>query len=323
MKALCVFSGGLDSMLAASLIRAQGVDVLAFFFETPFFSSKKPRKSAKSLDLPFRVVNITERHLEVVKGPKYGYGGNMNPCIDCHALMFRIAGEMLEGEKADFVVTGEVLGQRPMSQNRGALSLVNAESGLNRLLLRPLSAKHLPLTIPEEEGWVKRDLLMDFQGRSRKPQMLLAKEMNIREYPSPAGGCLLTEKAFSSRLKDLFASGRDPQVREIELLKLGRHFRIGPHTKVVVGRNKGENEAIHALSTDEDLVIRSDSVPGPTVLVLGEPSDDSLELAADITLAYSDVEEGEVSDVRVKRNAREDILSVEVSDKREFRHYMI
>jgi len=310
-------------MLAASLIRAQGVDVLAFFFETPFFSSKKPRKSAKSLDLPFRVVNITERHLEVVKGPKYGYGGNMNPCIDCHALMFRIAGEMLEGEKADFVVTGEVLGQRPMSQNRGALSLVNAESGLNRLLLRPLSAKHLPLTIPEEEGWVKRDLLMDFQGRSRKPQMLLAKEMNIREYPSPAGGCLLTEKAFSSRLKDLFASGRDPQVREIELLKLGRHFRIGPHTKVVVGRNKGENEAIHALSTDEDLVIRSDSVPGPTVLVLGEPSDDSLELAADITLAYSDVEEGEVSDVRVKRNAREDILSVEVSDKREFRHYMI
>ena len=310
-------------MLAASLIGAQGIDVLALFFETPFFSSKKPRKSAKSLNLPFRVVNITERHLEVVKGPKYGYGGNMNPCIDCHALMFRIAGEMLEEEGADFVVTGEVLGQRPMSQNRGALSLVNAESGLNRLLLRPLSAKHLPLTIPEEEGWVKRDLLMDFQGRSRKPQMLLAKEMNIREYPSPAGGCLLTEKAFSSRLKDLFASGRDPQVREIELLKLGRHFRIGPHTKVVVGRNKGENEAIHALSTDEDLVIRSDSVPGPTVLVLGEPSDDSLELAADITLAYSDVEEGEVSDVRVKRNAREEILSVEVSDKREFRHYMI
>ena len=310
-------------MLAASLIGAQGIDVLALFFETPFFSSKKPRKSAKSLNLPFRVVNITERHLEVVKGPKYGYGGNMNPCIDCHALMFRIAGEMLEEEGADFVVTGEVLGQRPMSQNRGALSLVNAESGLNRLLLRPLSAKHLPLTIPEEEGWVKRDLLMDFQGRSRKPQMLLAKEMNIREYPSPAGGCLLTEKAFSSRLKDLFASGRDPQIREIELLKLGRHFRIGPHTKVVVGRNKGENEAIHALSTDEDLVIRSDSVPGPTVLVLGEPSDDSLELAADITLAYSDVEEGEVSDVRVKRNAREEILSVEVSDKREFRHYMI
>jgi len=323
MKALCVFSGGLDSMLAASLIGAQGIDVLALFFETPFFSSKRPRKSAKSLNLPFRVVNITERHLEVVKGPKYGYGGNMNPCIDCHALMFRIAGEMLEEEGADFVVTGEVLGQRPMSQNRGALSLVNAESGLNRLLLRPLSAKHLPLTIPEEEGWVKRDLLMDFQGRSRKPQMLLAKEMNIREYPSPAGGCLLTEKAFSSRLKDLFASGRDPQIREIELLKLGRHFRIGPHTKVVVGRNKGENEAIHALSTDEDLVIRSDSVPGPTVLFLGEPSDDSLELATAITAAYSDVGEGEVSDVRVKRNAKEDILSVSVSDKREFRHYMI
>lgn len=323
MKALCVFSGGLDSMLAAGLIRAQGIDVLALFFETPFFLSKRARISARSMDLPLRVVDITERHLKVVKRPKYGYGGNMNPCIDCHALMFRIAGEMLEEEGADFVLTGEVLGQRPMSQNKRSLSLVNAESGLGRLLLRPLSAKHLPLTIPEEEGWVKRALLMDLEGRSRKPQMELAKRMNMDEYPAPAGGCLLTEKTFSLRLKDLLTSQEDPQVREIELLRLGRHFRIGPHTKIVVGRNKGENEAIHALSRDEDLVIRSVSVPGPTVLLLGEPSDGSLDLATSITVAYSDVGEGEACDVKVKGNTKEDILSVGVRDKRMFRHYMI
>jgi len=222
MKALCVFSGGLDSLLAAELIRAQGIDVLALFFETPFFTSQKARKSAQAIDLPFKVVDITERHLEVVKRPKHGYGGNMNPCIDCHALMFRIAGEMLEEESASFVLTGEVLGQRPMSQNRKSLSLIATESGLNGLLLRPLSAKHLPLTIPEKKEWVERDLLMDFQGRSRKPQMELAKNLKIKEYPAPAGGCLLTEKAFSQRLKDLLTCQDAPELREIELLKLGR-----------------------------------------------------------------------------------------------------
>ena len=140
MKALCVFSGGLDSMLAAEVIRAQGINVLALFFETPFFISQKARESAQSMGLPFKVVDITKRHLDVVKRPKHGYGGNMNPCIDCHALMFKIAGEMLEKEGADFVLTGEVLGQRPMSQNKKSLALIASESGLDGLLLRPLSA---------------------------------------------------------------------------------------------------------------------------------------------------------------------------------------
>ncbi|MFH1243874.1 MAG: tRNA 4-thiouridine(8) synthase ThiI [Pseudomonadota bacterium] len=323
MKALCVFSGGLDSMLAAGLIRGQGIDVLALFFETPFFASKRARKSARSLDLSLKVVDITGRHLEVVKRPKYGYGGNMNPCIDCHALMFRVAGEMLEAEMAAFVITGEVLGQRPMSQNKKALSLVNTQSGLGRLLLRPLSAKHLPITIPEEEGWVKREFLMDFQGRSRKPQIELAKTMNVEEYPSPAGGCLLTEKVFSERLRDLLSSQQDPQVREIELLKVGRHFRIGPNSKIVVGRNKKENEVISRLSRDGDFVIRSVSVPGPTALLLGEASDDSIDLASSITAAYSDVGKGEVSEVRIMGKTGEDIRSVRVSEKGEFKQYMI
>jgi tRNA-specific 2-thiouridylase len=323
MRALCVFSGGLDSMLAAELIRAQGINVLALFFETPFFTSEKARDSAQSMGLTHKVVDITKRHLNVVKRPKHGYGGNMNPCIDCHALMFKITGEMLKKEGADFVLSGEVLGQRPMSQNKKSLALIASESGLDGLLLRPLSAKRLPVTIPEEKGWVKRELLMDFQGRSRKPQMELAQALNIKGYPSPAGGCLLTEKVFSRRLKDLFSSQSDPDLREIELLKVGRHFRISPHTKLVVGRNKSENEEICALTRKKDLVLTSASVPGPTVLFLGNFSDSALELAAAITVAYSDAEDGETIPVRVVGGSEDRILMTEGHEKGVFKRYMI
>jgi tRNA U34 2-thiouridine synthase MnmA/TrmU len=323
MKALCVFSGGLDSMLAAELIRAQGINVLALFFETPFFSSKKARESAQSMGLPFKVVDITKRHLDVVKRPKHGYGGNMNPCIDCHALMFKIAGEMLEDERAYFVFTGEVLGQRPMSQNKKSLGLIASESGLEDLLLRPLSAKWLPLTLPEEKGWVKRERLMNFQGRSRKPQMELAQALNLTGYPSPAGGCLLTEEVFSRRLKDLLSSVSDPDLRAIELLKVGRHFRISPHAKIVVGLNKTENKEIHTLTGKKDLVLTSASVPGPTVLFSGDFSDSALELAATITVAYSDADDSETMPVRVVGNAEEKKLMMKVHKKEEYKRFMI
>jgi tRNA-specific 2-thiouridylase len=323
MKALCVFSGGLDSMLAAELIRAQGIDVLALFFETPFFTSEKAGKSARKIGLSFKVVNIAKRHLEIVKHPRHGYGNNMNPCIDCHALMFRIAGEMLEQEGAGFVFSGEVLGQRPMSQNKRSLSLIAVESGLEGLLLRPLSAKSLPPTIPEEKGWVIRDLLMDFQGRSRKPQIELAKKLDISEYPSPAGGCLLTENAFSLRLKDLLSARHDFELREIEFLKLGRHFRLDMQTKAVVGRNKQENEALAALANSRDIILVSTSVPGPTVVVSGDYSNESLEMAAEITAAYSDAKVGENISVRVTGGLGGEISATGVRDKAEFRSYMI
>jgi tRNA-specific 2-thiouridylase len=323
MKALCVFSGGLDSMLAAELIRAQGIDVLALFFETPFFTSEKAGKSARKIGLSFKVVNIAKRHLEIVKHPRHGYGNNMNPCIDCHALMFRIAGEMLEQEGAGFVFSGEVLGQRPMSQNKRSLSLIAVESGLEGLLLRPLSAKSLPPTIPEEKGWVIRDLLMDFQGRSRKPQIELAKKLDISEYPSPAGGCLLTENAFSLRLKDLLSARHDFELREIEFLKLGRHFRLDMQTKAVVGRNKQENEALAALANSRDIILVSTSVPGPTVLVSGDYSNESLEMAAEITAAYSDAKVGENISVRVTGGLGGEISVTGVRDKAEFKSYMI
>jgi tRNA-specific 2-thiouridylase len=299
MKALLIFSGGLDSMLAGHVIRTQGIDVVGLFFETPFFTSAKAKESAASIDLFLKIIDLTASHLEIVRKPKYGYGRNMNPCIDCHSLMLRRAGELLEKEEASFIISGEVLGQRPMSQNLRALSTVTKASGFNGLILRPLSAKHLPLTIPEQMGWVKREELLDFSGRSRKPQMGLAKKLNIQGYPSPAGGCLLTDPTFSRRLRDLLGSGTECEVREIELLKLGRHFRLSPRAKLVVGRNKEENETIHSSFREAGLILRVESIPGPTALLCGELTQDSLNLALSITASYSDAKADHPVEVRM------------------------
>ena len=323
MKAICVFSGGLDSMLAAELIRAQGIDVLALFFETPFFTSHRARASALSMNLPFKVVDITERHLEVVKHPKHGYGGNMNPCIDCHALMFRIAGEMLESEGASFIFSGEVMGQRPMSQNKKALRLVAAESGLEGLLLRPLSAKCLSPTIPEEKGWVQRDQLKGFQGRSRKPQMQMAIDLGLDDYPAPAGGCMLTERGFSRRLKDLLSSKSEVLVNQLETLKLGRHFRISASAKIVVGRDKRENERLRDLAEKEDVILNTVTVPGPTVLMSGSLLTEAIDLAAGITLSYSDAQEGEIQEVRIMGPGINRVASTTVPDKKIFKGFMV
>lgn len=323
MKALCVFSGGLDSILATEVIRLQGIDVLGLFFETPFFTPEKAKKSAAAIQLPLKVVNITDVHLTMVKNPRHGYGENMNPCIDCHALMIRCAGELLETLGADFIITGEVLGQRPMSQNRKALDTVASESGVGGLLLRPLSARHLRMTIPEKEGWVDREALRDWSGRSRKPQMALAKELGIEEYPLPAGGCLLTDKLFSRRIRDLLSYSPHCAVREIELLKIGRHFRIFPGTKLVVGRNKKENETIQGLAAPGDLILKSVSTPGPTVLALGEMSPDAEALAAAITVSYSDADDHQESEVRLIGNNTDRIVLATGCEKEEFRRYMI
>ncbi len=323
MKAISVFSGGLDSMLAAEIVRAQGIDVLALFFETPFFAADRARASAGSMGLPFKVMNITERHLEVVKRPKHGYGGNMNPCIDCHALMFRIAGEVLETEGASFVFSGEVLGQRPMSQNKKALAIVAKESGLGGLLLRPLSAKCLPPTIPETEGWIEKEHLLGIQGRSRKPQMAMAERLKLGDYPSPAGGCLLTERGFSRRLKDLLTSSPNVSITHLETLKLGRHFRIGNNVKIVVGRNRRENDKLRKLALKEDLLLHTVSIPGPAVLMSGDQADDAIDMAVQLTLSYSDARQGDVQEVRVTGAGTDRIVSQTVPSKKDFRSFMI
>ena len=324
MKALSVFSGGLDSLLATELIRAQGVHVLALFFETPFFRSHKVRFYADRIGVPLRIVDITESHLAMVKNPLHGYGENMNPCIDCHTLMIRTAGDMLEEEEAGFIITGEVLGQRPMSQNRKALAMVESESAYSGLVLRPLSAKRLPPTIPEKEGWVDREQLKGLSGRSRKPQMALARELGIDQYPSPAGGCLLTDRIFSIRLRDLLAAEPAPAVRDIEILKLGRHFRISPGAKVIVGRNKKENEAIQAMARSGDRLLRCIGIPGPSALVTGGAfSMEEIERAASIAAAYSDAKEGQNAEIRLESEGEDRVLNVAAPDKAQYRTFMI
>ncbi len=322
MKVLSVFSGGLDSILASLIIRNLGIDVQAVFFETPFFSSRRAVQSAAHINLPIKVIDITKRHLEVVKNPAHGYGGNMNPCIDCHALMFRIAGEIMKEEEASFLISGEVLGQRPMSQNRHSLSVVEKESGLQGLILRPLSARLLPDTVPEQKGWVRKEDMLDLSGRSRKPQIALARDMGVTDYPVPAGGCLLTDRIFSKRLKDLFSFNPDFTINEIEMLKLGRHFRITPATKIVTGRNMIENMEISRLAGNQDLVIHTVSAPGPVTLVSGEKTPDIIKTAAEITASYSDAKESEI-EVEITRDGRSALMRVCGSSKSRFIDYMI
>jgi tRNA-specific 2-thiouridylase len=288
IKAIGITSGGLDSMLAALVLKRQGLDILLVCFTAPFFSPHNAIRLADSLNLPLKVKDITEEHLAMLRHPRYGYGSHMNPCIDCHALMVRKAGEMMKEEGACFVFTGEVLGQRPFSQNRQALRTVARESGLNDLLLRPLSAKLLDITIPEKEEWVDRERLFDISGRSRKRQMALAAEIGFTDYPSPAGGCLLTEKVFSHRLKDLFHHEPNFKVRDVHLLKMGRHFRLNDCTKMVVGRNKGENETLRSMVLPEDDVLTCLNYAGPTALVPGGISPDLRLLAASICASFSD-----------------------------------
>lgn len=298
-RALGLFSGGLDSMLAALVLRRAGVEVEGITFVTPFFDAERARQSAAHIDLPLTVLEVGPEHLEtVVKAPRYGYGSNMNPCIDCHAYMFRTAGRLMDQEGFDFLFSGEVLGQRPMSQNRQALALVAKLSGRTADILRPLSALALEPTAVEEAGLVERDKLAGLSGRSRKPQMELARELGVSDYPSPAGGCLLTEPGFSRRLKDLLEYDPRVGVDEVELLKYGRHLRLSPEAKLVVGRNQAENQRLEALAPARALRLNARGVPGPLGLYLGPPQAPELELAARVVAGYGKAPAGQPVEVR-------------------------
>ena len=287
-KGIALFSGGLDSILAFKVIAEQGIAVSGITFETPFFSAAKARLTAERIGLPLTVLDITEEHLQMLHAPRYGYGRNMNPCIDCHTLMLRIAGRRMQEEGADFVFTGEVLGERPMSQGKQSLYVVAKNSGYADRILRPLSARLLPETEPERSGKVDRDRLCDIQGRGRKRQMEMAAHYGITSYPPPAGGCLLTDPIFSRRLRDLFDHHRDYEIRDIDLLKVGRHLRLDEKTKAIVGRNAADNETIERLAKRGDALIRIDSFPGPTVLVPGGGDERTRLLAAGICARYCD-----------------------------------
>lgn len=294
MKAIALLSGGLDSTLAARIVMEQGVGLEALNFMTLFCTCTQrgatclaSQKAVETLGIPLRVLNVSEEYLNVVKHPKHGYGRNMNPCIDCRIFMLKKAKTRMEESGAAFIVTGEVLGQRPMSQRREAMRLIEKEAGLEGYILRPLSAKVLPATIPEEEGWIDREKLLRIQGRSRKPQIGLAEHYGIQDYPCPAGGCLLTDPGFAKRIKDLMDHGIDFSINDVHLLKIGRHFRFSDGVKLVVGRNEEENQKIQTFAQERDLLFKVSNFPGPLSLLRGRPEDGDIEKAAAITVHYS------------------------------------
>ena len=307
MKAIALLSGGLDSTLAAKVLLEQGVELEALNFLTVFCTCTNKgetclasQKAVNALGIPLKIFNVSEEYLEVVKRPKHGYGSNMNPCIDCRIFMLKKAKAYMEGSGASFIVTGEVLGERPMSQRKDALCLIEKEARLEGFILRPLSAKLLPASIPEREGWVDRERLLCIQGRSRKPQIELAEHYGIHDYPCPAGGCLLTDPGFSRRMKDLILHAPDFSLNDVHLLKMGRHFRLSPKVKLVVGRNNEENQKIQTFAQEEDILLKLSSFPGPLSLLRGEPDGVEIGKAASITVRYSKAKDSEGVEVICK-----------------------
>ncbi len=309
--AVALLSGGLDSTLAAKVILEQGITVIGVNFAgaycpRPFAGRSRAEKAAEKLGIELVTLPIDAEFIAMVKQPKHGRGKNMNPCIDCHTLMIRKAWEWgqtkpeaksqepkAKTRTADFVITGEVLGQRPMSQNRNALNTVAKESGVGDRLLRSMSAKLLDVTAPEREGLVDRERLLDIEGRQRTRQMTLAEKYGIRDYPTPAGGCLLTEKVFSKRLAEAFDHGED-SLEIVELLSLGRHFRLPSGARLVVGRDEPENDELLRRKPAGAVVIDAGDLPGPVGIVVKGSRDREIEgssddvLAARICARYSD-----------------------------------
>jgi tRNA-specific 2-thiouridylase len=293
MKAIALLSGGLDSTIAARVMMEQGVELEALNFMTVFCTCTNrgatclaSQKAVETLGIPLKVFNVSEEYLDVVKHPKHGYGRNMNPCIDCRIFMLKKAKAYMEESGAVFIVTGEVLGQRPMSQRKDAMHLIEKEAGLEGLILRPLSAKVLTVTIPEREGWVDRERLLNISGRSRKPQIELADHYGIHDYPCPAGGCLLTDPGFAKRMKDLMVYDPQFSLNDVHLLKMGRHFRFSNGVKLVVGRNEEENQKIQTFAQGEDILLKVSSFPGPLSLLRGKLNEGDIEKAAAITVHY-------------------------------------
>jgi tRNA-specific 2-thiouridylase len=285
LKALSLFSGGLDSILATKLLQLQGIEMEGVCFVSPFFDGKKAIRAAENLKIRLYTVYMGEDLLTLLLSPPHGFGKGANPCVDCHILMVKKAASLMQKLGANFLVSGEVLGERPKSQSRWALNVVNEESGWGDYLLRPLTAKNLSPTFPEKRGWVKRDQLLRIKGRTRVVQLRLAESLGISDFPTPAGGCLLTDPVFSKRVKDLLARGK-LNLNEIELLKIGRHFRLEKTAKLIVARNKEENKKILGLATPGDFLLVVVCFPGPVGLLRGEPH--LILKAASVTSRYSD-----------------------------------
>jgi len=322
VRGLGLCSGGLDSILSALVLREQGIEVEWITFETPFFAADRAMRASRNTGIRLTVENITPVYLPMLKNPPCGYGQHMNPCLDCHALMFKLAGQRMTERGFDFLFSGEVVGQRPMSQTKPSLRYVEKHSGYEGYILRPLCAKNLPPTQPEKQGLVDRDLLGNLSGRSRKPQIQMARKFGIKDYPTPAGGCLLTDRGFSARLRDLFDHRDSPGELDLHLLRYGRHMRLTPETKIIVGRTRKDNEQIMKYYRPEsDTLVKIKKYPGPIVLVPGGGEQRILALAAAICAGYSQApNDAPVEATAVTSRSRESItiLGLPTSDSKRF-----
>ena len=290
MKALALFSGGLDSVLAMKLIKDQGIEVIAVNINIGFGSTSDRmahmQNMCDQIGVEFVPLDLRELYLdEVLFDPKYGYGKNFNPCIDCHGFMFRYTGELLKKFDADFMISGEVLGQRPMSQRKDALEFVKKLSNHDDLVVRPLSAKLLPPSKPEIEGWIDREKLFDISGRNRQRQLELAKEIGLENFESPGGGCLLTEIQFSAKLKD-FVDHDKLEVDDIDTLKAGRHLRLPDGAKLIIGRHQEDNEKLKATNSKKFYKARILNASGPLALMQKDGSQEDLQLATNLIITY-------------------------------------
>jgi len=314
VKALGLLSGGLDSILATEIILKQGIEVTSFNVRSPFCLCKKNGcaavDAAKQLKVPLKMVVAGNDYLRMLRNPKHGYGRNMNPCIDCRIFLMKRAKKCAKEIGAAFIFTGEVLDERPMSQHYQAMRLIEKEAGLSGKVLRPLSAKLLPETDVEKKGLVNRSMLMDIQGRSRKTQFKLAGEFGIKDYPCPAGGCLLTYEEYAKKIRDLFTHKKHVSMADIALLRVGRHFRAGKN-KIVVGRNEAENKFLTARKTKNEYYFELPEIVGPTTILQGPKTKKAVETAAKLTARYSDAKSGEVK-VNFGREALNKSITVSV-----------
>jgi len=308
-KVVALLSGGLDSQLAVRMMQEQGFEVSAVAIKTPFCDFDcgrgcgfEIRERADDLNVNLKTVYLGDEYIEMLKHPKHGIGAGFNPCVDCRTMMFDAAKKHMEEIGAEFIISGEVLGQRPMSQHAPSLRTIEKDSGLIGKIVRPLSAGLLPETDPEKNGLIKRENLGMIKGRTRRAQLEMAKKYGIENPPNAGGGCLLTDPTFGLRAKDLFAHTETPKINDIDLLKVGRHFRFDEQTKFVVGRNKDENEMIKAIALPEDILLQARDHMGPVSILRGKNAETYVKVASSVTLRYSDAPKGEQASITISKN---------------------
>ena len=330
-RAVALYSGGLDSTLAILIMMRQGIDVKAVTFLNHFgcdtsdrsSCSKNPFAAAQQFGFEVKLCHLSEKFINIVKNPKFGHGKNMNPCMDCKILMLKEAKVFMDMVGADFIITGEVLGQRPMSQRRDALDIIDRETGLRGYILRPLTAKLLKPTIPEQKGIVNRELLYGFGGRTRKPQMALAAEFGLKDYPAPAGGCLLTEPNYSYRLSELLSHDKDPRIEDLNLLRIGRHFRLSDTCKVIVGRDESENNALFSILNDKGTFMSVEDHASPITVIRGQANEEIIRTAAALCARYSDGKNLPEVTVRVWHGDHVSTITSQPADKAIIDRYKI